>query len=248
MNTSWQKVSKWYNSLVEDKGHFYHQEIIIPKSLSLLNLNSNSSVLDLGCGQGVLARAVPKNVYHHGIDIAPTLIDFAKKHDKNPLHRYLVGDITRSLLIEKKDFSHAAIILALQNVESPKSVLQNASQHLARDGKVLIVLNHPAFRIPRQSSWGVDPANKIQYRRINRYLSPLKIPIIMHPGMKNSPLTWSFHFPLSSYSQFLQESGFVIEKIEEWTSPKKSVGRMRRTENLSRNEIPLFLALLAQKM
>ena len=54
----------------------------------------------------------------------------------------------------------------------------------------------------------------------------------MHPGQKQSTLTWSFHFPLSSYSQFLQESGLLIEKIEEWTSPKKSIGKMGKAENV----------------
>ena len=247
-NTSWQKVSLWYNRLIEEKGNFYHQELIIPKSLALLNLSAEGSLLDLGCGQGVLAKALPGNVYYQGIDIAPSLIDFAKKQDRKPLHHYSIGDVTKPLLIDKKDFTHAAVILALQNIEDPKSVLQNAAGHLVQNCKLLIVLNHPAFRIPRQSSWGVDRANKIQYRRINRYLTPLKIPIKMHPGMKDSLLTWSFHFPLSSYSQFLHESGFVIEKIEEWTSPKKSIGKMGKAENLSRSEIPLFLALVARKV
>lgn len=246
-DTSWQKVSGWYRRLVDDTGHFYHKQIIIPKSLSLLNLDPSSSVLDLACGEGVLARALPKNIYYQGVDIAPSLIDFAKREDRNPLHQYLAADVTKPLSFEQRGFTHAAIILALQNIEYPNLALQNAAKSLIRGGKLLIVLNHPAFRIPRQTSWGVDEKNKIQYRRINRYLTPLKIPIVMHPGQKNSPTTWSFHFPLSSYSQFLNQSGFVIEKIEEWTSPKKSVGKMKRMENLARSEIPLFLALLARK-
>jgi len=38
---------------------------------------------------------------------------------------------------------------------------------------------------------GIDEANKIEYRRINRYFTPLKIPITTHPGEAKSSVTWS---------------------------------------------------------
>lgn len=246
-DTSWQNVAGWYNKLVKNEGHYYHQNTVIPRSLKLLELNKDSSLLDLACGQGVLARHIPRNMYYIGIDASAGLINFAKNNNRDPRHAYMVKDITQPLHVEKTDFTHAAIILALQNIENPEKVLVNAYQHLQQNGMLLIVLNHPCFRIPRQSSWGIDEQNKTQFRRINRYLSFLKIPINMHPGEKNSPVTWSFHFPLSSYSEFLCRSGFSILKIEEWISDKKSVGKAAKMENRSRDEFPLFMAILAKK-
>jgi hypothetical protein len=109
-------------------------------------------------------------------------------------------------------------------------------------------MNHPCFRIPRQSSWKVDDEQKIQYRRIDRYTSPMKIPIQAHPSKgQSSATTWSFHHPLASYSQWLNETGFVIELIEEWHSNKVSTGKAAKMENRSREEIPLFLAIKAKK-
>ncbi len=247
MDTSWQKVSGWYKNLVKEKGHYFHEHLVIPKSLALLSLDSASSLLDLGCGEGVLARSIPKNIYYQGVDIAASLIAYAKQNDRNPLHKYAVGNVTKSLPIAKKDFTHAVFILALQNISEPFLALKNAAAYLKKGGKLLIVLNHPYFRIPRQTSWGIDEKNKIQYRRIDRYLTPLKIPINMHPGETKSPVTWSFHFPLSNYSKFLHDSGFVIAKIEEWTSDKISVGNAAKMENRSREEFPLFMAILAEK-
>lgn len=247
MDTSWQKVSGWYKNLVKEKGHYFHEHLVLPKSLSLLSLDSTSTLLDLGCGEGVLARAIPKNIYYQGIDIAASLIAYAKKSDHNPLHKYAVGNVTRPLPISKKDFTHAVFILALQNISEPFLALQTAVAYLKKGGKLLIVLNHPYFRIPRQTSWGIDEKNKTQYRRIDRYLTPLKIPINMHPGEKDSPVTWSFHFPLSDYSKFLYDSGLVIGKIEEWASDKISVGKAAKMENRSREEFPLFMAILAEK-
>lgn len=245
-NTSWQPVNKWYNKLVGVKGQYFHQHIIIPSTLKLLDLKQNSTLLDLACGQGVLARHIPKSVSYQGIDIAKGLIETAVKLNKNPLHKFAVGDVTKTLPINKYDFTHAVIILALQNIENPALVIKNLKNYLKNQGELVIILNHPCFRIPRQSSWEVDKESKLQYRRINRYLTPLKIPVNMHPGQSNSPLTWSFHQPISYYSKILRDNNFYIDLIEEWTSNKKSEGQAARMENRGRSEFPLFMAIKAK--
>jgi ubiquinone/menaquinone biosynthesis C-methylase UbiE len=245
--TSWESVGSWYHGKVGEKGHYYHEHVILPRLLPLLDLSPASSLLDLACGQGILARHLPPKMAYVGIDISNALIREASKMSKAKNHRFLVGDVTKPLPI-KETFSHASIVLALQNIEDPLSVLKNAAQSLQKEGKLILVLNHPCFRIPRQSSWQVDEQKKIQYRRIDRYLSPLKIPIQTHPSQREaSSQTWSFHHALSDYSRWLKESGFAIEVIEEWCSDKKSTGKAAPMENRSRKEFPLFLTLVARK-
>ena len=151
--------------------------------------------------------------------------------------------------VSKKNFHFCTIILALQNLQHPLDAMKNAFKHLAPEGKLLIVMNHPCFRIPRQSSWGVDLKTTTQYRRIDRYYSCLKIPIQSHPSQGDlSTETLSFHHPLSQWSLWLKEAGFVIELIEEWCSDKKSTGKYAKMEDISRNEIPLFLSFIAKKL
>jgi ubiquinone/menaquinone biosynthesis C-methylase UbiE len=247
-DTSWQPVNKWYNKQVGKEGHYYHQHVVIPKSLSLLDLHPGDALLDLACGQGVLSRKISAEVGYHGIDLAQGLIKQAHRLSSLKQRRFSVGDITQPLKIPPTSFSHATIILALQNVAEPQGAITNAAQALKTGGKLLIVLNHPCFRIPRQSSWGIDEQHKTQYRRIDRYLSPLKIPIVAHPGQNRSAHTWSFHRPLSEYSAMLKTAGFMIETLEEWVSDKSSEGKAAKMENRSRAEFPLFLALLARKV
>jgi SAM-dependent methyltransferase len=211
-------------------------------------LNESSRLLDVACGQGILGRSIPKNVAYTGFDIAPSLVAEAKRLDQNPKHTYLVGDATKELPLGEWKFTHAAIVLALQNIEDADAVITNIAKHLLPDGKLIIVLNHPAFRIPRQSGWGIDEGNKLQYRRMNMYMSPIKIPVDMHPGQKGGPVTWSFHRPLSYYFSLLTSHGFVIDTLEEWTSDKESVGKAGRMENRSRSEFPLFLAVRTEKV
>ncbi|MDB6082102.1 MAG: hypothetical protein JWO53_1374, partial [Chlamydiia bacterium] len=49
-STSWQKVHRWYDDLVGESGHHYHQAIILPAIQRLLKLDATSHLLDLGCG------------------------------------------------------------------------------------------------------------------------------------------------------------------------------------------------------
>jgi ubiquinone/menaquinone biosynthesis C-methylase UbiE len=246
--TAWENVGKWYHKNVGQQGHFYHQTVVLPKLLTLLQLNESSKVLDLACGQGVLARHLPAGVSYIGIDAAPQLIKQAQKLKQHSNQKFLIGDVTQSLPIKDTDFTHATIVLALQNISQPERALKNAAQHLVDNGTVAIVLNHPCFRIPRQSSWGTDEAQKIQYRRLNRYLSPLKIPIQAHPGADPNQVTWSFHKPLSSYVKMMTAAGLVVTGMEEWISEKQSQGPAATMENRSRQEFPLFLTLLAKKI
>ena len=250
VKTSWQGASQWYNGIVGEEGHYYHQAIILPGLQRLMQLKetANPSLLDMACGQGVLGRQVASDVEVYGFDIAPGLIKAAAQYDRSSRHHYAVADVTKPLPVGKKDFSHAAIVLALQNIEHPDRVFANASKHLRAGGKLFIVLNHPHFRIPRQSSWKVDEGNKIQYRRVDRYMSPMKIPIQTHPSKsEQSTTTTSFHYPLSTYSKWLHEAGFAIELIEEWCSDKVSTGKQAKMENRSREEIPLFMTLVAYR-
>ncbi|MDF2549274.1 MAG: hypothetical protein K0S07_341 [Chlamydiales bacterium] len=245
-DTSWQKSSAWYDQIVGEKGHYYHQHVILPKILPLFKNPSEDSLLDLACGQGILGRQLPNTPYQ-GVDLSSALIQKAKQYDQSPGHRYQVGDISKPLKIDAT-FSHASIILAIQNIREPLKAFQQAAKHLKPGGKLMLVLNHPCFRIPRQSSWEVDLPNQIQYRRINRYHSSMEIPIQTHPGQKEqSENTLSFHHPLSEYFRWLKEAGFVVELLDEWYSDKESEGGRARMENASRFEIPLFLFLLAAK-
>jgi len=245
-NTSWQKVSKWYGSIVGEKGHFFHQALIIPQTLKLLAVKPGDRLLDIACGQGVLARRLHEAVKYVGLDASKDLIDEAKKLDVNKSHKYIVGDATKSFGL-KETFNKAAVILALQNIKEPEKTIQYIGEVMDKNGELLIVLNHPCFRIPRQSSWEEDKANKMQYRRINRYMTPLEIPINAHPGEEGSPMTWSFHHPIEDYANYLFGNGFLIEKIEEWTSEKKSEGKAAKMENSARDEFPMFMAILAIK-
>lgn len=250
-DTSWESAEPWYQRCVGEKGHYYHQSIILPSILRLLQISKKTegSLLDLGCGQGVLARHLPEKINYVGVDSSPSLIRDAKKQTRMERCQFLAADATKPLALEKKDFDWATFVLSLQNMEDGKAALANAGAHLKTGAQLLIILNHPCFRIPRQSSWEIDPKSQIQSRKMNCYMSPLKIPIQTHPGKgEKSDSTYSFHHPLSDYVAWIASAQFAISALEEWCSDKQSEGGKARMENRARKEFPLFLALLCKKL
>src|ERR1700722_14263986 len=124
-STSWEPVEKWYQSIVQDDGHYYHRQIILPGVLKMLG--EVGSLLDLACGSGILAKRLSPDIEYLGIDLSASFIKAAKKNDAAPLHQYQVGDITKPLKLQKQDFTHATLILAAQNIEQPKLAFINAA-------------------------------------------------------------------------------------------------------------------------
>ena len=113
-----------------------------------------------------------------GVDLSKGLIAKAKKGSDAPFH---VHDITKPFDVGKV-FDTVTIVLALQNLENPKGFFENAKRHLVQGGKLIIVMNHPCFRIPRQSSWEINETQKLQMRCVNRYMTPMEIPIQSNPS------------------------------------------------------------------
>ena len=249
VNSSWNNVSKWYSNKLGKGESYFHTNIVIPKTLKLLDLKPDSILLDLACGEGILSRSIPKTSSYVGFDISSGLIESAKNRNTNKNIRFSVSDVSEDLKLKKNFFTHGTIILAIQNIENVEGVIRNFSSYLTRNAKLLIVMNHPAFRIPRQSGWEIDQDSKTQYRWLNRYYSEFNIPIDMTPGSKeNKKITWSFHRPIEYYSKILFKGGFVIEFIEEWLSEKTSVGKAAKMENTARNEFPMFMCIVAKKI
>ena len=266
---SWGKVANWYNNLIEQDENSYQRRLILPSLLRLVELKRGEVLLDLACGQGFFSRELAKlGAKVIGVDISAELINIARlqspdppandlqcragatadggqaKQDKNV--EYHVSSADKLDFLKDKSIDKVVIILALQNIEKVGETLREVSRVLKEKGRLFIILNHPAFRIPKQSSWGWDESKKVQYRRIDSYLSESKEEIQMHPGEKPWEKTISFHRPLQFYFKALNKHGFVVSKLEEWVSHKISEeGPKKEAEDRSRHEFPLFLFLEA---
>jgi len=246
--TSWEEVSDWYGEHHEKEGTLL-ADVVYPAALKLLSPVSAGSYLDIACGEGAFSRLLVKKSAHvSGFDAAPSLVAKAKKLAP-PKSAYAIGDArTFSKLYPPASFDGATCLLAIQNIDQFQEVFAEASKCLRPAATLVVVMNHPAFRIPGQSSWGFE-GNAKMYRRVDRYLSTIEIPIQAHPGSDPSVKTLSYHRPISAYVNALSKAGFAVTEMAELISNRKSKpGARSKAENLSREEIPMFLGIRAKNL
>jgi ubiquinone/menaquinone biosynthesis C-methylase UbiE len=249
--THWGEVADWYDRLVGDEGSEYQQKVVHPGVVRLLGLAPGDRVIDVACGQGVLCRVLAeRGADVTGLDAAEPLIRAARERGPNSV-RYHVAD-ARELaaipLLPPDHFAAAACVLAVQNIQPIAPVFQGVHRLLRPGGRFVLVMMHPCFRGPKETSWGFDAQKGVQYRRVDRYLLPRKTPIVTHPGAAPDVYTWTFHRPIEAYARALRNAGLLIDAIEEWPSHKSSEpGPRAAAENAARKEIPMFMAIRAVK-
>ncbi len=258
-DTSWGGVAGWYDEMLRDAEGTYQKEVILPNLLRLMEIRTGEKIIDIACGQGFFSIEFAKaGAEVTGADISPELIAIAKKGAGAGRNlQFFPAPADKLTFAKPETFDKAAIILALQNIENLSGTLAEAARVLKKGGKLFLVMNHPAFRIPKKSAWGFDEAAKTQYRRIDEYLSESRSEIEMHPGeaaksgagKARAATTLSFHRPLQLYFKSLHKAGFSVTRLEEWISHKQSQkGPRQLSEDKARHEIPLFLFLEAQRL
>lgn len=250
-DTSWNEVGEWYDKHLQGK-KTYHETVVYPNLTRLLGDIKDIKILDLACGQGIFTNRLAKlGAKVKGIDLAPALIDIAKKSAEE-IHNpdFFVAPSHDLYMIKDSSMDVIIISLAIQNIEKVKETFAECKRVLTNVGRLLIIMNHPAFRNPKETSWEYDEHEKIQYRRVNSYLSENKATIDMTPGSaKDKKYTYSFHRPLQYYSKLLEKNNFLIGRIEEWESDRASEpGPKQAAENKARKEIPLFLFIEAVQL
>lgn len=247
--TSWGNVARWYDEMLEEKENTYQKNVILPNILRLMDVKKGETVLDLACGSGFFAREFfKKGTRVIGVDISPELIEIAKKNSSKEI-AYFISSADSIKQVKNGTVDKIAIILAIQNIENISGVFSECSRVLKTNGKIFLVMNHPAFRIPKRSDWEFDEKNKIQYRRIGEYMSESKTKIDMHPSEDGGERTISFHRPLQTYFKMLKKNKLCVSGLEEWISDKKSqFGPRAVAEDKARKEFPLFLFIEAEKL
>lgn len=247
--TSWESVARWYDELLS--GDDTYQAKVIAPNITRLLPPQGKKILDIACGQGFFSKIYATGGADVlGIDISSELIKRAKEGETNNLH-FEVSPANNISVAQDNSFDGALIVLALQNIKEMAETIKEAYRALKVGGTFIIVLNHPFFRIPQESSWGFDEEKNVQYRRVDAYGSNFSIDVDMTPGNQKGSqkvFTKSFHRPLQDYFKALSSAGFSVVGLEEWISHKKSEkGPRAKAEDTSRKEFPMFLTIVARK-
>lgn len=246
-STSWGGVAQWYDDYLGGDDT-YQAKVIAPNLMRILAIKEGERVLDVGCGQGYFTREVLKATKSvAGADISKELI--AKAKAQTPGIQFHIAPADKLKFAGNAQFDAALCVLALQNMQDVSLVFKEVKRVLKPHGRFVFVLNHPAFRVLKRSSWGWDEEAKAQYRRIDSYLSAAKVAVDMTPGKGRKAETISYHRSLQDFVKALSGAGLCVTRLEEWISHKQSQkGPRQKAEDIARREIPLFMCIEARAL
>ena len=248
----WDPVAAWYDKLVGESGSDYHRNVILPATMRLLEPKPGGAVLDVCCGQGVLVKPLleAKIGRYKGIDASPRLIAAAKtRHGQDDRVAFEKSDACLPGEWADGSYDAATCLMAVHDVPEPVGMFSNIARALKSGGRAVLVFMHPCFRIPRQSHWGWDADQKIQYRRVDRYGSSQEIPITTHPGKDSGEETIFYHRSLAELLTAIGAGGLAVTKCEELYSHRRSQGggAFSKAEHRAVEEFPMFMALVVEK-
>jgi len=184
---------------------------------------------------------------YSGIDLSRKLIAMARR-DHGAHGRFAVADATDPCMLQRLSwgpFDAAVFLLSIQDIDPLPAALRTVAGGLRARGRLVILMTHPCFRVPRQSGWGWDSGRKLRFRRVDSYLTPNATPMKQfNPGRRGA--TVSHHRPLGHYMDALAAEGFLVDRLRELTGPRpRSRRETAKAELRAHREIPLFLGIRA---
>ena len=237
-NGLWDEHAQWWIDGFTNGADPEYVEQIIP--LAVEELAGRVKVLDLGCGDGQIARALAaQGADVLGVDPTQLHIDVAIERGGGPT--YLLGGATQ---IPAPDNSFDAVVacLVFEHIDQMDEAVTEVARVLKPQGQFSFFLNHPLLQTPG-SGWIddhiIDPPE--QYWRIGPYLVETE----SIEEVEKDVYIRFIHRPLSRYINALIANGMTIERMVEPSPPAGFLARA--PEYALAHTVPRLLYLRSTK-
>ncbi len=237
-NDLWDRYAQWWIDGFTDGADPEYVEQIIP--LACEELQDFRVVLDVGCGDGQISRALARQGSEVlGVDPTQQHIDVAIERGGGPT--YVVGSATSLPVV---DGSQDAVVacLVFEHIDDVDGAIAEVARVLKTGGQFSFFLNHPLLQTPG-SGWIddhiIDPPE--QYWRIGPYLVETE----SIEEVEKDVYIRFLHRPLSRYVNALLAHGLVIQRMLEPSPPQGFLDRA--PEYALAHTIPRLLYLRAVK-
>lgn len=192
-----------------------------PRVLELLGELTGSRVLDLGCGEGYVARELRRRgaVRVHGFDISTEMVALATAatapEDRDAL-LFETADLGRPLDVPDGSFDRAVAVFLFNYLtcEETASVLETVRRAVGEGGRFVFTVPHPAlgWMRPNTRPFFVDPGGASYQEAVD---TTLEGRIWRRDGV-NVPIR-SIHKTFGDYFRLLRQAGFeslpVVEEL-----------------------------------
>ncbi|HJR25984.1 MAG TPA: class I SAM-dependent methyltransferase [Acidimicrobiales bacterium] len=236
----WEQHATWWQEGFTEGADPEYEEQILP--LIRQHLAGAPRVLDVGCGEGQVARLALADGARTAIGIDPTWtqLTVAAKRAGGPSYARAGA---AALPFATASFDAAVACLVFEHITDLDAAIAELARVLAAGGRFLFLLNHPLLQTPN-SGWiddqVLDPPE--QYWRIGPYLVEDETVEEVEKGV----FIPFIHRPLSRYLNALAEAGLVLRRMEEPAPPPGFLARA--AEYQAAATIPRLLFLLLHKV
>lgn len=106
--------------------------------IDILNKKDNQNILDVGCGDGLLADHISERNYKAGVDFIPP----SENTNKN-FNNYCQYDLNKGLPREiksGKSFDYILFLDVLEHLLDYETILKDSIKYLVKDGKIIVSL------------------------------------------------------------------------------------------------------------
>jgi ubiquinone/menaquinone biosynthesis C-methylase UbiE len=215
----WSTLADWFDEQQGDAGDLWHRTLIFPGILKVIGKVSGREILDVGCGNGSLARILARMGNRvTGVDGSAGIIEHAKTRETaQPLGTtYYATDAAQLSMFEANSFDLVTTCMALMDMPDAAGAIKEMGRVVKRTGRCVMLFSHPCFDIPSASKWvsewgfGHQPSIALRIERYREVFSEW--------------LRWSrtvdyemlaYHRPLSWYFRTIREAGLAVTMFDE---------------------------------
>ena len=208
----WERNAEWWQREFSGGADPEYEDQILP--LVARHLVDARRVLDLGCGEGQVARHLARlGVDVVGLDPTATQLTTARARAGGPSYARARADV---LPCQTSGFDAVLLCLAIEHVDAFEAAIREVARTLEPGGRFVLVLCHPLLQAPR-SAWIDDRTTGERYWRIGGYLDDDIVVDEVAPGVSLRFI----HRPLHRYVHAMGEAGLLIDDMEEPPPPAR---------------------------
>lgn len=177
-----------------------------------------SRVIDLGCGEGYLARHVASAGAAEvtGIDLSARLLDVARDRTDASAVNFVLDDARELATVRDASVDIAVSQMALMDIADHVATFRSVRRVLRHDGAFVFSLLHPCFESPfvppAEPHFLVDDSGTPVANLVRRYAQEGHW---REEGAGIRGHVGSHHRMLSTYVNDLLDTGFQIARVEE---------------------------------